>query len=337
MASGLEAVPIVDDAAPEVEALRFEFTGSAGEYARIWLVNLALTIATLGIYSAWAKVRTLSYFYGNTTVGGSAFAYLAKPKQILKGRLIAVAVLAVYTVGANLHPALAIALGLASLFATPWLIVRSLAFRARHTSFRNIRLAFRGDSGDAARAYVLYPVLSVVSFGALYPVTRCLQTHFVVDNALFGATPFRHQAPAGAYYRVCLRFTVYALAALALVVMLMERAWVAIPLLLYGSIDVTTGLSNLWYNATALGEHRLRSSLRTPAMAWLYLTNTLAVALSLGLLLPWTRVRMARYRASCLELLAVGGLDGFTAGEAEESTSAAGEEMAELFDVDIGF
>jgi uncharacterized membrane protein YjgN (DUF898 family) len=27
----------------------FEFTGSGGEYFRIWIVNLALTILTLGI------------------------------------------------------------------------------------------------------------------------------------------------------------------------------------------------------------------------------------------------------------------------------------------------
>jgi len=34
-----------------------EFTAGAGEYFRIWIVNLALTIVTLGVYSAWAKVR----------------------------------------------------------------------------------------------------------------------------------------------------------------------------------------------------------------------------------------------------------------------------------------
>ena len=33
------------------------FTGQGAEYFRIWIVNLALTVATLGIYSAWAKVR----------------------------------------------------------------------------------------------------------------------------------------------------------------------------------------------------------------------------------------------------------------------------------------
>ena len=37
----------------------FEFTGSGFEYFRIWIVNVLLTIVTFGIYSAWAKVRTL--------------------------------------------------------------------------------------------------------------------------------------------------------------------------------------------------------------------------------------------------------------------------------------
>ena len=39
-----------------------EFSGRGGEYFRIWIVNLVLTILTFGIYSAWAKVRTKRYF-----------------------------------------------------------------------------------------------------------------------------------------------------------------------------------------------------------------------------------------------------------------------------------
>ena len=35
-----------------------EFTGDAAEFFRIWIVNILLSIVTLGIYSAWAKVRT---------------------------------------------------------------------------------------------------------------------------------------------------------------------------------------------------------------------------------------------------------------------------------------
>ncbi len=32
------------------------FHGSAGEYFRIWIVNLCFSVITLGICSAWAKV-----------------------------------------------------------------------------------------------------------------------------------------------------------------------------------------------------------------------------------------------------------------------------------------
>lgn len=40
-----------------------EFTGTAGEYFGIWIVNILLTIVTVGFYSAWAKVRRKRYFY----------------------------------------------------------------------------------------------------------------------------------------------------------------------------------------------------------------------------------------------------------------------------------
>ncbi len=49
--------------APEtLRILRFEFTGEGSEYFRIWIVNVFLSVITLGIYSAWAKVRRMRYF-----------------------------------------------------------------------------------------------------------------------------------------------------------------------------------------------------------------------------------------------------------------------------------
>ena len=59
----------------------FYFTGTGGEYFRIWIVNLILSILTLGIYSAWAKVRTNRYFYGNTQVDDTGFEYHAKRSE----------------------------------------------------------------------------------------------------------------------------------------------------------------------------------------------------------------------------------------------------------------
>src|SRR6187455_1771467 len=86
----VEAPPVQGappDSAP-LELDRMAFTGAGSEYFRIWIVNLALTIATLGIYSAWAKVRRLQFFYRHTRLAGAGFDYHGDPIAILKGRLV---------------------------------------------------------------------------------------------------------------------------------------------------------------------------------------------------------------------------------------------------------
>ncbi|MGI9025580.1 MAG: DUF898 family protein, partial [Burkholderiaceae bacterium] len=57
------------------DARPFVFTGTGSEYFKIWIVNLALTLVTLSIYSPWAKVRRLRYFYGNTLLDDSPFEF----------------------------------------------------------------------------------------------------------------------------------------------------------------------------------------------------------------------------------------------------------------------
>lgn len=108
-------------AATERAAHQFTFTGSGKEYFGIWIVNLLLSIVTLGIYTAWAKVRRLRYFYGNTFLDGHNFDYHARPKQILIGRIIVVGFLAVFNLLANLTP-YALVLLIPYFIAIPWII-----------------------------------------------------------------------------------------------------------------------------------------------------------------------------------------------------------------------
>ena len=68
-------------------------------------------------------------------------------------------------------------------------------------------------------------------------------------------------------------------------------------------------------------------------LLWLYVSNTLAVLLSMGLLVPWAKVRMVRYRLSCLELYASYDLDDIVSNA--RRGDAVGQEVSDLFDVDI--
>ena len=81
-----------------------QFTGKGGEYFGIWIVNLLLSIITLGIYSAWAKVRRMKYFYNNTKIDGVGFDFHAKPLSILKGRIIAFLIFVLYAVLSRFSP-----------------------------------------------------------------------------------------------------------------------------------------------------------------------------------------------------------------------------------------
>jgi len=141
----------------------FYFTGTGGEYFRIWIVNLILSILTLGIYSAWAKVRTNRYFYGNTQVDDTGFEYHAKPLAILKGRLLAVTLLLVYVLAGQMFPAAGVAFMLLLLLAIPWVIWKSMQFNARMTSFRNVRFGFYGSLLDSYRYILLIPLIPLLT------------------------------------------------------------------------------------------------------------------------------------------------------------------------------
>ncbi|HZR68833.1 MAG TPA: DUF898 family protein, partial [Burkholderiales bacterium] len=99
----MSAVPAKAPAAGQ-RTVRPEFTASASEYFRIWVVNLLFTLLTAGIYSAWAKVRKKRYFYGSTKFDGATFDYFASPRAILNGRIIAFAVFVVYALAGDLYP-----------------------------------------------------------------------------------------------------------------------------------------------------------------------------------------------------------------------------------------
>src|SRR5207249_9838516 len=86
------------------ELLRFTFTGHAGEYFRIWIVSLCLSIATLGVYSAWGKVRKKRYLYAHTKLDGSSFDYRASPLAILRGRILALLLFGGFALSAHFVP-----------------------------------------------------------------------------------------------------------------------------------------------------------------------------------------------------------------------------------------
>jgi uncharacterized membrane protein YjgN (DUF898 family) len=178
------------------------FNGKASEYFGIWIVNLLLTLLTLGIYSAWAKVRRKKYFYHNTLIDGVGFDYHAKPIAILKGRIIAFIFFVAYAFGGHLNPFIPAFAMLVIFIALPWLVVRASTFNARNTSHRGLRFDFVGKLGEAVRVFIVLPIIMVFTLWLAAPFVSHQKNKFLMNGHRFGLSQFNMQAKVKSFYKV---------------------------------------------------------------------------------------------------------------------------------------
>src|SRR3954469_23066728 len=165
---------------------QLRFTGSGASYFGIWIVNLLLTIVTLGIYFAWAKVRRLQYFYRHTELAGTGFDFHGSPKRILLGRGIAFVMLVAYNMSVRLHSIWTLAVILVLAAILPWLLRNSLRFRLYNTSWRGTRFHFRGTVGGAYRVFLLNGFLSLITLYIIAPFAHQRLKAYQHDNSWFG-------------------------------------------------------------------------------------------------------------------------------------------------------
>ncbi len=383
---------------------RFVFTGSGGEYFGIWIVNILLSILTLGIYSAWAKVRNNQYFYGNTVLDDSSFEYTATPMQILRGRIIALVLFVLYFFAESYIPSLWAILAFLLFLASPWIIMKSLAFNAHHSEYRGIKFQFHQSFWDAAKTFILIPIaaflpaiiLSIVlgfsmetglgidaaisnggatsilssalpiivflSFLAAYPFIIYISNRYIICNHAFGGQDFRFRVTSPKpYFWIFLKATAVVLIAMAFfygIIMLLtpnlkdfaasnsqglSAGFSLGKLVIYLIVGVAyafliayvkANTYNLAYQNIAIGKHKLRAKVKTADLAILYITNTLGIACTLGIFIPWAKVQTAKFFAANTALQVSGDLASFVATQTDYQ-NALGEEIGEMFDIDI--
>lgn len=346
----------------ELKRYPVKFTGSAGEYFRIWIVNTFLTVITLGIYAAWAKVRTRRYFYKNTLLEGHAFDYTANPVAILKGYLILAFGLILYNVLIRFSkPQYALAL-LGLFFLTfPILIHKSLRFFAHNSVYRNIRFRFSGGAGKSYKIYMLFPLLIPLTLGLIAPYWAFLRKQYFYGYIGYGTSTNSFQAKPGPFYKV---YILTALVGIGLAVLvgggfamvippLVKSAGAAVPpkMIIAFAIPVYLGMiiaftgiqqylfawtTNYCFTSSQLGLLQFESTLHAGRLVWIRISNIIAIIFSLGLLAAWAKVRHTRYLFDNLTVLAAGDLNEF-ASAAEPEEGAYGDAATEFFDLEIAF
>jgi uncharacterized membrane protein YjgN (DUF898 family) len=203
----------------------FAFTGTTKEYFKIWIVNVLLTIVTLGIYSVWAKVRTKRYLYKNTLLKGTSFEYHGTPMKILLGYLIALGLVLIYELILPYFISMLFAevsavpirlgdlqfaieledvesilefLGLLILF---WVPVLARMFTARLSSYQSIRFDFKTTWWEAFKVLFVLGLLGVITIVG-YPYFAYRRAEFFVNHSRYGTAPFALAGKLKTFYAI---------------------------------------------------------------------------------------------------------------------------------------
>ena len=336
---------------PAAHPLRFH--GRTDEYFRIWIVNTLLTLLTLGIFFAWAKVRKRRYLRGSTELLGHRFDYRANPVRLLLGHIVVLILFLGYSLFGVVYPAVRFGVIALAIVLLPWIVVRSFSFNAHNTVYRGLRFRFNPSLSAALKVYLLEPLLIGVTLGLYYPAWQRSKRDYAVSNHRLGDAYFRFDATSGHFYATYLAAGAILFGALmvggVIIALFLARNPGTQPTLVqltpffliyafgfFVSRHLTYAmLFNHVWNHTRIDEHRFRAHLHVGHWLGLQLVNLGAILISAGLLYPWALIRAQTYAASCLEFVPSGSVENISR-VGSSAGSATGDMAAEFIGLDFG-
>lgn len=188
------------------------YDGKISELYGIFLLNLLLTIVTLGIYRFWAITRIRRYLWSHMRFQGTRFTYTGRGGELFVGFLLAMLLLAaLVAVTAGLaylahqvHPAL-VAVPIVAAYILAFILFGAALYSAQRyrlsrTEWRGLR---GGMSGSALRygvAVLLYTLGTIFTLYQLVPWMQVGLARRRINASQFGSARFRFEGRGGALW-----------------------------------------------------------------------------------------------------------------------------------------
>ncbi|RYY80290.1 MAG: DUF898 domain-containing protein [Moraxellaceae bacterium] len=343
----------VDDMPPPsgfMPQQRFSFHGNGSEYFGIWIVNLVLTIITIGFYAPWAKVRRLRYFYGHTRLADRAFDFTGIPTKILAGRMIAAAVYFIYAFAGQYSPKMAIAGFMLLFLVLPWLLRATFRFNARNSKYSNSRLFFSGSTAQIYKTLLLCLLIMVFTLGIMTPYAIWLYKRYQFNHLHLGQLDFKLDVDVGRYfsaiyvpYFMLLGIMVVGGLLVGLTGMNFSGGFSAATIAFIAGIYVMmllivpliqARLYKATWNHVSLASNRFACDINQWRYSWIVVSNWLAKIVSFGLLSAWAAVRIYRYKIESLSVHLINSPNDLLT-MALQDPSAFAEELTDILDIDV--
>ncbi|MGH7389800.1 MAG: YjgN family protein [Candidatus Rokuibacteriota bacterium] len=306
---------------------RLVFHGHGGSLLGIHVVNVFLTLVTLGVFLFWARVRVRRYLFAQTAFEGDRFAFHGLGAEMLVGFVKAVLVFGVPIALLNWLPVLlsagtaatvAASLGAWALALVCVPVARAGArrYRLSRTSWRGIRFSFRGSTAEFVRLFVAGSLASLFTLGLYYPFFATRTQGFLTRHSYFGTAKLDFDGDG----RDLLVDFVYAVL-------------LTLPTLGVCWFWFVAAKRRYFWRRTAFRGARFICTITGWNLLRLRLGNAGLMMLTLGLGWPFATVRNARY--VCRHVALGGALDLDTVRQDARRATATGEGLLGLLEADL--
>ena len=306
---------------------KFHFTGKGSKLFGIVIVNLLLTIITLGFYYPWAKAALLQYLYKETQLAGSAFTFHGTGKEMFKGFIRAILIFgALYGIVFLCTHYQMPFLGLAILYLgffilIPFIIHGSIKYRLSRSSWRGIHFGYRGKLKVLSKKLYLNLFLTIITFGIYGAWLTINLRKYTISNIRYGDVSFKYKGEGAQLFGIILAGYL-----LSLVTLGIYSFWWYKDLYNYFITNITLHQKRK--------EIPVKSSIDGVGLLKLMIGNIIIIVFSLGIAYPWAQVRSMKY--FCNNIFVGKGLDPDAVNQTEKQfKDATGEDLGDMLDMDL--
>lgn len=170
---------------------KITYLGNGGSLFGIFIVNLLLSICTLGIYSFWGKTRIRRYMTSHLALDKDRFEYTGTGGELLvgwlKALLIFLPIIVVLEIPVVNFIALPILFGVISVA-----VYLALRYRLSRTRYRGIAFSLKGQVKTYLWMGIKRSLKNVISLGFRIPKSDIILWTYVANNMHYGVVPFTY-------------------------------------------------------------------------------------------------------------------------------------------------
>ncbi|MBV8253493.1 MAG: DUF898 domain-containing protein [Chitinophaga sp.] len=312
---------------PAVNKPTLRFKGTGATFFGILILNMLLSVVTLGLYYPWARAKTLQFLYSSTELEGSRFSWNGTGKEMFIGFLkvmgIFLAVGAIIGITAWLKvPFIGILVYLAVIIIIfPLAIHGANRYHWSRTTWRGIRFGYRGNRNELIKLFIKEMLLTIITIGIYGSWMVINIRNYVISNVRMGSGEFKYEGDGWDFFIMNIKGYL-----LTIVTLGIYAFWWQADIFRY-YIDHL----RLTHNGK---EFNFRSTASGGAFAGLLIVNALLFFFTLGLGYAWVQTRTISFLMENVDIEGDLVLDELEQTE-EEYKNAMGEDFADAFDLNI--